>query len=103
LFTRDEQWIADASRDGRLLVGADKRIRYRPLERTAICLHAARCITFAAGDLTADQMINLFLGNLASIEAIAQSKGPFVYHLTRHRLLPVKLDCLELRPRDGSD
>ncbi len=46
----DEQWIAEASRDGRMLISADKRIRYRPRERQAVCVHAARCVTFAAGD-----------------------------------------------------
>jgi hypothetical protein len=101
-FTRDDQWIADASRDGRLLIGADQRIRYRPLERMAICLHAARCVTFAAGNLTADQMISLFLRHLSDIESIAEHKGPFVYHLTRQRLLRVKLDCGRPANRDNS-
>ena len=79
LLTRDEQWIAEASRDGRLLTSADQRIRYRPLERMAICVHAARCVTFAAGNLTADEMITLFLRHLPHIARIAGSPGPFVY------------------------
>lgn len=93
LSTPDERWIADASRDGRLLVSADQRIRYRPLERMAICEHAAKCVTFAAGNLTSDEMIGLFLENLTQIEEAAREAGPFVYHLTRQRLVRMALDC----------
>jgi hypothetical protein len=90
---RDEQWIAEASRDHRLLVSADKRIRYRPLERLAICTHAARCFTFAAGDLTAEQMAALFLHHLERLQVIARDSGPYVYHLTRDRVVQMTLDC----------
>jgi predicted nuclease of predicted toxin-antitoxin system len=90
---RDEQWIAEASRDGRLLISADQRIRYRPLERMAICLHAARCVTFAAGNMTADDMVALFLRHLPQVVSVATGPGPFVYHLTRERLTKMTLDC----------
>jgi hypothetical protein len=89
----DEQWIEEATRDARLLVSADKRIRYRPRERSAICQHAARCLTFAAGDLTAEQMIELFLHHLPRVRAVAEDAGPYVYHLTRDRLVRMALDC----------
>jgi hypothetical protein len=89
----DEQWIAEASRDRRLLLSADKRIRYRPRERAAICEHAARCLTFAAGDLTAAQMIDLFLHHLPRVRTVAAEAGPYVYHLTRDRLMKMTLDC----------
>lgn len=92
-LTRDERWIAEASEDGRLLVSADQRIRYRPLERMAICRHNARCVTFAAGNLTADEMIALFAQHLPGIARIADDPGPFVYHLTRDRLVKMALDC----------
>ena len=89
----DEQWIAEATRDHRLLISADKRIRYRPVERAAICAHAARCVTFAAGDLRADEMIALFLHHLQQIHALAEQAGPFVYHMGRDRLVRMDLDC----------
>jgi len=89
----DEQWIAEASADGRLLLSADKRIRYRPRERLAICEHGARCLTFAAGDLTAEQMIDLFLHHLPRVRAVAEHAGPYVYHLTRDRMVKMTLDC----------
>jgi hypothetical protein len=89
----DEQWIAEASGAGRLLISADKRIRYRPRERAAICEHAARCLTFAAGDLTADQMIELFLRHLPHVRAVAAAVGPSVHHLTKDRPVKMSLDC----------
>jgi hypothetical protein len=98
IHVRDEQWIAEASSAGRLLVSADKRIRYRPLEREAICAHSARCFTFAAGDLTSDQMIALFLRHLPEIQAVAAQPGPYVYHITRDRLVRMPLDCPSDRP-----
>jgi PIN domain-containing protein len=94
-YIPDEQWIAEASLDGRLLLSADKRIRYRPRERSAICQHAARCLTFAAGDLTAQQMIDLFLHHLPGVRTVAEEAGPYVYHLTRDRLVRMTLDCSE--------
>lgn len=44
----DTQWIEEATADGRVLIGADKRIRYQSLERLSICRHGARCFTFLA-------------------------------------------------------
>lgn len=100
VHTRDDVWIADASRDGLLLISADQRIRYRPLERRAICVHAARCVTFAVGNLTAEGMVELFFRHLPAIEAVAERPGPYVYHLTRDRLSPMRLDCADLE-QDG--
>lgn len=45
----DEQWITDASRDGLLPLGADLRIRYRTVERWALCRAHARYVAFSAG------------------------------------------------------
>jgi hypothetical protein len=54
----DTQWIEDATQDGRLLVGADLRLRYRTLERQALCDHRARYVAFPRGDMTAIEMID---------------------------------------------
>ncbi|WP_433612283.1 hypothetical protein ACQP2P_00850 [Dactylosporangium sp. CA-139114] len=55
--------------------------------------HNARCVTFAAGNLTADEMIALFVQRLPAIARIAEDPGPFVYHLTRDRLVKMALDA----------
>lgn len=92
--TADVRWIQDASRDGRVLIGADQRIRYNPLERRALCLSAARCFTFPRGDLTAVEMIDRLVRHLPEVGRIStEQPGPFVYHLTRDRVVAMTLDC----------
>jgi hypothetical protein len=92
----DVQWIADATNDGRLLFGADQRIRYNPLERRALCIHSARCFTFPRGNLTANQMIDRLVANLAAIAAAAVRTGPYVYHLLETRITQMALDCSDV-------
>ncbi|MDG4790737.1 hypothetical protein O7626_41000 [Micromonospora sp. WMMD1102] len=95
----DERWIHDASRDGRILVGADQRIRYNRLERRTICLSSARCFTFPRGDLSAVEMIDRLTRYLPEIERICtETEGPFVYHLTAGAVVAMRLDCADCLP-----
>ncbi|MEQ4300768.1 hypothetical protein ABNF97_05125 [Plantactinospora sp. B6F1] len=95
----DEHWIHDASRDQRILVGADQRIRYNRLERRALCLSSARCFTFPRGDLSAVEMIDRLTRHLSEIERIwAEIEGPFVYHLTAGGVVSMRLDCADCLP-----
>ncbi|HEX6686016.1 MAG TPA: hypothetical protein VF062_24780 [Candidatus Limnocylindrales bacterium] len=89
----DVRWIEEATADGRVLISADQRIRYNPLERRAICRHAARCFTFPRGSLTAAEMIGRLETHVEEIARLAQQPGPYVYHLTEHRVVRMKLDC----------
>ncbi|KWX02946.1 hypothetical protein LI90_3995 [Carbonactinospora thermoautotrophica] len=92
----DVRWIADATADGWVLLGADQRIRYRPLERRALCLYKARYFAFPRGDLTARQMVDRVAAHLDHIARIAvHEPGPYVYHLTESRVVAMKLDCDE--------
>jgi hypothetical protein len=54
----DDRWINDATTAGRLLLGADLRIRYRTVERLALCRAAGRYLAYPSGNLTAQQMID---------------------------------------------
>lgn len=92
----DTRWIEDASRDDRVLIGADKRIRYRPLERYVLCRSTARCFTFPRGDLTANEMIDRLLRHLPAMARHATLPGPYRYHLGNPELTRVKLDCDDL-------
>lgn len=94
----DVRWIADATHDGRALIGADQWIRYNPLERQALCIHAARCFTFPRGDLTAAEMIGRITLHLPSIERLAAQGGPYVYHIAAETVVLMKLDCADLLP-----
>ena len=90
---KDVRWIADATQDGRILIGADQRIRYNPLERQTLCIHAARCFTFPRGNLTAAQMIDRIVLHLPSIAQLAEQPGPFVYHISADAVVRMNLDC----------
>ncbi len=93
----DVRWIVDATGDGRILIGADQRIRYNPLERRTLCRSSARCFTFPRGDLTASEMIDRLLRFLPEIEQLCTRRtGPFVFHLTRDRVTEMNLDCADL-------
>lgn len=74
----DVRWMADATGAGRVLISADTRIRHNPLERRAICLYSARCLTFPRGSLTAVQMIARLEAHLAEVMRLARQPGPFV-------------------------
>ncbi len=89
----DAQWIAEATQDLRVLVGADQRIRYNPLERQALCVHAARCFTFPRGNLTATQMIDRITLHLPSMTQLAVLPGPYVYHMRADAVVRMNLDC----------
>ncbi|MFI5496521.1 hypothetical protein [Actinoplanes sp. NPDC051859] len=92
----DTQWIEDATLDGRILIGADKRIRHRSLERLAICRYEAKCFTFPTGNLTANEMIARLKADLAAIMRLSREAGPFVYHLTPQGPTRMALDCADL-------
>jgi hypothetical protein len=64
---KDVQWIADATAEGRILVGADRRILRNPLERRAICLTAARYVVFGTNNLSTGRLLELFERNLPVI------------------------------------
>jgi hypothetical protein len=38
-------------------------------------------------------MIDLFLHHLPRVRTLAEEAGPYVYHLTRDRLVKMTLDC----------
>jgi len=94
--TDDDVWIRDATDDGRVLIGADQRIRYNKLERTTICRNAARCFTFPNGNLTAADMIARLERHLAKIIRCAETPGPYVYHILDDDVRLMKLDCADI-------
>jgi PIN like domain len=92
----DQRWITDATAAGRLLLGADLRIRYRTAERLALCRTKGRYVAYPSGNLTAQQMIDRFLSHLPQVCGISVAPGPFVYHLTERGLVRMRLDCTDI-------
>jgi hypothetical protein len=91
----DVRWIADATADGRILVGADKRILRNPLERRAICLTRARYIVFGTNNLSAGRLLELFERNLPAIRHLTTAPGPWVRRIAQHGMDRLPLDCTD--------
>jgi hypothetical protein len=89
----DARWISDATAAGRLLLGADLRIRYRTVERLALCRAGGRYLAYPSGNLTAPQMVDRLLRHLADVERLTAEPGPFVFHVTDGGLVRMRLDC----------
>lgn len=94
-MVKDVQWIADATAEGRILVGADRRILRNPLERRAICLAGARYIVFGTNNLSIGRLLELFERNLPTIRRLAAAPGPWVQRIAQHGMDPLPLDCTD--------
>ena len=89
----DVRWIAEAARDGYVLLGADARIRRNPAERRMLCLSAARYLVYPNNNISTAEKIARIRDHRAAIEAVAAVPGPWVRHLTARELSPVAVDC----------
>jgi hypothetical protein len=90
----DEEWIAEGTRSGYVLLAKDHRVATRPLEAQAIYVHDARVITFARGELTAAEMGDLCLRHERAIHRLAQVQPPFVMALSESGLRRKRLNVV---------
>lgn len=93
----DEQWLGEATAEGRICVGADKAILSNELELAAILEHSARYLVFSSNNLTSREQIARFEGALDGILRLAELPGPWVHKLTADGLLEVTADTLRER------
>lgn len=89
----DVRWIADATADGRILVGADRYLLRNPLERRAVCRARARYLVFGTNNVRIDGIVELFARSLARIRDLPAEPGPWVYRSSRHDLARLPLRC----------
>lgn len=89
----DTRWIADASAEGRILLGADRNILRNPLERQMICKSAARYVVFATNNTPVRLMIELFERDLPRIRNLTGIPGPWAYRIARHGIGQLRLNC----------
>ncbi|MFD7700548.1 hypothetical protein [Streptomyces caelestis] len=94
---QDQQWIADASADGRICVGADKAILSNLLELQAILKYSARYLVFTDNNTPTRQRIAHFRELYEQIVPLADIPGPWAYKLTRGGLHAVTADVLRTR------
>jgi len=91
----DTRWIADATRDGRILLGADKRILREPVERRAVCRARARYVVFGSGNLSTIQLLELFERDLPTIRLLTPVPGPWAHRIARHGMDQLVLNCTD--------
>lgn len=89
----DTVWIADASADGRILVGADRYLLRNPLERRAVCRARARYVVFSTNNLSTALKIELFERSLPTIRQLTSLPGPWVHRIAQHGMERLPLNC----------
>ena len=83
--TSDVDWLAEAGRNGWLVVSRDKHISRRPAERRAIQDHGVGCfIITTRKNLTRWEYLKLFAAHLdAMIEVFDATERPFIWTVER--------------------
>jgi hypothetical protein len=92
---KDPRWIADATEDGRILLGANKRILRSPVEGRAVCRARARYIVFGSGNLSDARLVELFEENLPSIRQLTAVSGPWAQRIAQHGMDRLPLNCAD--------
>lgn len=79
--TPDSQWLAEAGREGWLVITRDKRIRYRPAEKEAVREHGVGCFVLGhRKNLTRDEYLRFLPPLLDEMERLfAETSRPFIY------------------------
>jgi len=83
----DPTWLAEAGRQGWVVLMKDKRIRYKPAELQAVKDYNVRCFCLSSRGLLASVMAERFLRNLQAMAAVCTSSpGPFIYAIQERRM-----------------
>lgn len=94
---RDEQWLADATAEGRICVGADKMILTNELEIAAILEHRTRYVVFANNNMTGREQSERFVACLDALRELTDRPGPWVFKITGSGLSEVGVEQLRER------
>ncbi len=86
-FDRDEEdrvWLAAAGEQGWVVLTKDQKLRYRPLEISALRASKARVFVLTAGNLRGAEIGAVFLAALPQMCKILESHpGPFVASISK--------------------
>lgn len=82
---KDDEWLADAGKEGWLVLTRDKKIRTRPGERHSIIQHGVGCFIFGQKkDPTRWEYYKLLGGALDEMERLyASTPRPFIFLVAR--------------------
>ncbi len=92
----DIRWIAEASAEERVLIGADRNILRNRLERHAICRSSARYVVFSNSNMPVRRMAELFEQHLPDIHELAMTPGPWAHRIAQHGIGRLSLNCDDL-------
>lgn len=82
----DVTWLAEAGRQGWVVLMKDARIRRRPAELKAVRAYRVRCFCITRADLSGEQMADRYLANLKAITHACRRPGPFIYAVQDRRI-----------------
>ena len=85
LDTKDPEWLAEAGRQGWLVITHDKKVRTRPGERRAIMERGVGCFILAyRQDLKKAEIAQMVLAALEDMEALfAKTRRPFIFTMSK--------------------
>lgn len=82
--TLDESWLAEAGRNGWVVLTRDQRIRYRKLERLSLEAAGVRAFVFTGGNVTVKDTAAILAGALPAIaRTVARMGAPFIVNIAR--------------------
>jgi predicted nuclease of predicted toxin-antitoxin system len=100
-FARDEEdsaWLKKVGEDGWVVLTKDQKLRYRPLEISALRASKARVFVLTAGNLRGTEIAAAFLTALPRMLKILHSQpGPFVARVSSRSHKERKLESRESR------
>ena len=78
-LTADPDWIRLVAERGWIGFHKDAAIRRNDLERASVAAYGSRLFCVPPADITAADLAQRFITNLAAIERAASEPGPFIY------------------------
>jgi hypothetical protein len=83
----DQEWIADVTNAGMVILTKDANMRFNRLIVTAIVKSRARCFALPRQSLTGAEMADRFINNRRAILEIATSRaGPYFFHVQHNHV-----------------
>lgn len=89
----DTDWIELAAEEGWIAVSNDK-LRNKPAERETIAQVGARCFVLEPGEMTGEELAELFINYLTEILRICEEPGPFLCIIRKTAIQRVDLGVL---------
>lgn len=88
----DVDWLELAGQNRWPALMKDEKIRYRPAERAAVWVHDVRAFYLTSGNLTGQQMADLFISNREVIWRLAAETGPALFAVSRGAVRQIDLN-----------